>query len=132
MAVLSQISEEDFEMKNAWRFGFSTLAGMVLAVGALAIPPANTHQTQQGQQAAPQTQSVSGKIASVDQNSFTLTVASRSSVSQDQQPSASSTMSFTIDKNTTVDGKLKVGSSADVTYRQDNGANIAISVHVTP
>jgi Cu/Ag efflux protein CusF len=120
-------------MKNAWRFGFSTLAGTVLVAGALALPPANTHQTQQGQQAAPQTQSVSGKIASVDQNSFTLTVASKSSVSQDQeqQPSASSTMSFTIDKNTTVDGKLKVGSSADVTYRQDNGSNVAISVHVT-
>jgi hypothetical protein len=119
-------------MNNAWRFGFSTLAGMVLAAGTLALPPANTDQTQQGQQAAPQTQSVSGKIASVDQNSFTLTVASRSSVSQDQQPNASTTMSFTIDKNTTVDGKLKVGSSADVTYRQDNGANIAISVHVAP
>ena len=119
-------------MKNAWRFGFSTLAGMVLAVGALALPPANPHQTQEGQQAAPQTQSVSGKIASVDQNSFTLTVASKSSVSQDQQPGASSTLSFTIDKNTTVDGKLKVGSSAEVTYRQDNGTNIAISVHVTP
>jgi hypothetical protein len=41
-------------------------------------------------------------------------------------------MSFAIDKNTTIDGKLKVGSSADVTYRQDNGANIAVSVHVTP
>jgi len=118
-------------MKNAWRFGFSTLAGTILVAGALALPPANTHQTPQGQQAAPQTQTVSGKIASVDQGSFTLTVASKSSVSEDpqQQPS---TMSFTIDKNTTVDGKLKVGSSADVTYRQDNGANVAISVHVTP
>jgi hypothetical protein len=120
-------------MKNAWRFGFSMLAGTVLVAGALAIPPAGTHQAAPAQQTTPQTQSVSGKIASVDQNSFTLTVASRSSVSQDQQqPSASSTMSFTIDKNTTVDGKLKVGSSADVTYRQDNGANVAISVHVTP
>jgi Cu/Ag efflux protein CusF len=119
-------------MKNAWRFGFSTLAGTVLVAGALALPPANRHQTQEGQQAAPQTQSVSGKIASVDQNSFTLTVASKSSVSQDQQPGASSTLSFTIDKNTTIDGKLKVGSSAEVTYRQDNGTNIAISVHVTP
>ena len=117
-------------MKNAWRFGFSTLAGTVLVAGALALPPANTLQSQEGQQAAPQAQSVSGKIASVDQNSFTLTVASKSSVSQD--PSASSTMSFTIDKNTTVDGKLKVGSSADVTYRQDNGTNVAISIHVTP
>src|SRR5580704_17721170 len=119
-------------MKNAWRIGFSTLAGAVLVAGALALPPANTHQTPKGQQAAPQTQSVSGKIASVEQGSFTLTVASKSSVSQDAQPSAASTMAFTVDKNTTVDGKLKVGSSADVTYRQDNGANVAISVHVTP
>ena len=122
-------------MKNAWRFGFTSIvAGTVLVAGALALPPANMHQTQQSQGAAQQTQSVSGKIASVDQSSFTLTVASRSSVSQDQapQPSASSTMSFAIDKNTTIDGKLKVGSSADVTYRQDNGANIAVSVHVTP
>jgi len=29
-----------------------------------------------------------------------------------------------------VDGKLKVGASADVTYRQESGNNIAISVHV--
>jgi hypothetical protein len=117
-------------MKNAWRFGFSTLAGTVLVAGALAIPPASTHQSQDAQQTTPQTQSVSGKIASVDQNSFTLTVGSGSTVSQ--TPSSASTMSFSIDKNTTVDGKLKVGSTADVTYRTDNGANIAISVHVTP
>ena len=41
------------------------------------------------------------------------------------------TMTFTIDKNTTVDGKLKVGANADVTYRQEGGNNIAISVHVS-
>jgi Cu/Ag efflux protein CusF len=117
-------------MKNVWRFGFSTLAGTVLVAGALAIPPAGTHQTPQPQQTAPQTQSVSGKIASVDQNSFTLTVGAGPSISQ--TASSASTMSFTIDKNTTVDGKLKVGSTADVTYRTDNGSNVAISVHVTP
>jgi Cu/Ag efflux protein CusF len=120
-------------MKNIWRFGFSTLAGTVLVAGALALPPANTQQAQQpGAQAPAQTQSVSGKIASVDQNSFTLTVGSGSSISEGQASAAPSTMTFSIDKNTTVEGKLKVGSSADVTYRQDNGANVAISVHVTP
>ena len=30
-------------------------------------------------------------------------------------------MTFQIDKNTTVDGKLKVGANADVTYREDSG-----------
>jgi hypothetical protein len=129
---LSQISEEGLVMKNVWRFGFSTLAGTVLVAGALALPPTNTHLTQDGPQAAAQTQSVSGKIASVDQTSFTLTVASPSSVSEVQQPTSATTMSFVIDKNTTVEGKLKVGSAADVTYRQDNGANLAISVRVAP
>jgi hypothetical protein len=119
-------------MNNTWRFGFSALAGTVLVAGALALPPASTHQSQEGQQAAAQTQSVSGKIASVDQNSFTLTVGSASSVSQAQQPTSATTMSFVIDKNTTVEGKLNVGSAADVTYRQDNGTNVAISVHVAP
>ena len=42
------------------------------------------------------------------------------------------TMTFLIDKNTTVEGTLKVDSNAAVTYREDNGSNIAISVSVTP
>jgi Cu/Ag efflux protein CusF len=122
-------------MKNTWRVGFSTLAGTVLVAGALAMPRATTHQAAQAQQAAPQTQSVSGKIASIDQSSFTITVSSGSSITQGaQQPpaAASSTMTFAVDKNTTVEGSMKVGSTADVTYRQDGGTNVAISVHVTP
>lgn len=123
-------------MKNVWRFGFCTLAGTVLVTGALALPPANTHQTGGGQQAAAQTQSVSGKIASVEKSSFTITLASavQSAVMQDGQtpPSSVKTMSFTIDQNTTIEGKMKVGANADVTYRQDNGANVAISVRVAP
>jgi len=41
-------------------------------------------------------------------------------------------MTFMIDKNTTLEGKLKVNANAEVTYREDNGKNIAISVKVTP
>jgi Cu/Ag efflux protein CusF len=41
------------------------------------------------------------------------------------------TMTFMIDKNTTVDGKLKVGANADVTYREEGGNNIAVSVRVS-
>jgi Cu/Ag efflux protein CusF len=121
-------------MKNTWRVGFSTLAGTVLVAGALAMPPAAKHQAAQAQQATPQTQSVSGKIASIDQSSFTITVGSGSSITQDAQKpaAASSTMTFAVDKNTTVEGSMKVGSTADVTYRQDGGTNVAISVHVTP
>jgi len=100
-------------MKNVWRFGFSTLAAAVLVAGALALPPGNTHQTPASSQAAAQTQSVSGKIASVDQNSFHSHGGNPAlPFSQDPQakPSAATTMSFSIDKNTTVEGKLKVGA----------------------
>ena len=118
-------------MKNVWRFGLSSVAGLVLIGGALALPKTNTHQPREAAQAAPQTQSVSGKIASVEKNFFTLTVGSATSQVA-QEGSSARTMSFTIDKNTTVEGTLKVGANADVTYRQENGTNIAISVHVTP
>jgi hypothetical protein len=40
-------------------------------------------------------------------------------------------MTFTIDDNTTVSGKLAVGASADVTYRSQGGQNIAVSVRVS-
>lgn len=118
-------------MKNVWRFGLSSMAGLVLIGGALALPKAATDQPREVAQTAPQTQSVSGKIASVEKNFFTLTVASGANQVA-QEGGSSRTMSFTVDKNTTVEGTLKVGSNADVTYRQENGANIAISVHVTP
>jgi len=122
-------------MKSVLRFSFSTLAGTILVAGALAVPPAHTNLTQEPQQAAA-AQAVSGKIASVEKNSFTLTLptATRSSVSEVAATSqeTAKTMSFAIDKNTTIEGNLKVGANADVTYRQENGANVAISVHVTP
>lgn len=122
-------------MKSVLRFSFSTLAGTILVAAALAVPPTHTNRTQEPQQAAA-AQSVSGKIASVEKNSFTLTLstATRSSVSEVAATSqeTAKTMSFAIDKNTTIEGNLKVGANADVTYRQENGANVAISVHVTP
>jgi hypothetical protein len=83
-------------------------------------------------QAPAQEQTVSGKIASVEKNSFTLTVGQAQTSQQlDQTPSTPKTMSFKIDKSTTIDGSLKVGANADVTYRQEKGENIAISVRVT-
>jgi hypothetical protein len=41
-------------------------------------------------------------------------------------------MTFLIDKNTAVEGSLKVNANADVTYREESGNNVAISVRVTP
>jgi len=112
----------------------SCLATLFLVPAAWALPTSHhTLTAPTAQAAAPQSQSVSGKIASVDKTSFTLTVGAGSTNRElQQQEAAPKSMSFQIDKNTTIDGKLKVGASADVTYREDNGQNVAISVHVTP
>jgi hypothetical protein len=124
-------------MKKVRPVIFSAFASAILAAATLAAP-ATLHNVasdvQQGQ-SAQQLQSVSGTIASVDTNSFTLTVTSAptpkaQSFAQDNTPK---TMTFKTDKNTTVDGTLKVNSQADVSYRQDDsGNNIAVSVRVTP
>jgi hypothetical protein len=128
-------------MRNVGRVFFTTLAGLTLVVAVWALAPPATHEAAllslaNNQGAAAQEQSVSGKIASVEKNSFTLTVgqSQTSTASQNvMQDSASpKTMVFQIDKNTAVEGTLKVGANADVTYRQEKGANIAISVRVTP
>jgi hypothetical protein len=123
-------------MRKVGRVFFSTLACLALAVAVWSLP-VTTHGTRtlglSNSQDAAQPQSVSGKIASVEKNSFTLTVGeSRTSTGKRnlQQDPAPKTMTFHIDKNTTIEGSLRVGANADVTYRQEKGANIAISVHV--
>jgi hypothetical protein len=126
-------------MNNPRRIVFATLASLVLVAAVWAVPPAtaggSTHQAVTPAQAAAAPQSVSGKIASIGKDSFTLTVGASHPTAGHQlaQDAASpKTMTFVIDKNTTIEGKLKVNANADVTYREDNGNNIAISVHVTP
>jgi len=122
-------------MKKVRPVLLSVFASAILAAATFAAPAVhNSSQAQQGQSAA-QLQSVSGTIASVGSNSFTLTVTATptpkaQSFTQDSTPK---TMTFKTDKNTTVDGKLAVNSQADVSYRQDDaGNNIAVSVRVTP
>lgn len=122
-------------MKNTLRLTLATLAGVILVVAAWGLPPTtrgSAHPTWINEQ-TPETQSVSGKIASVAKDSFTLTVGgSQTSAGQQlvEQQAEPKTMKFFIDKNTAIEGKLKVNANADVTYRQDGGKNIAVSVHV--
>ena len=52
-------------------------------------------------------------------------------MAQQEQTSARS-MVFLVDKNTTIDGKLRVGASADVTSREETGHNVALSVRGAP
>jgi hypothetical protein len=123
-------------MKNAWRLALSIGASSFLAAAVWALPPkAISHPGVTHSQDATQLQSASGKIASVRSNSFTLEAAENAPPPGQQlvqDKSHPKTMTFLIDKNTTVDGKLTVGASADVTYRQDNGNNVAVSVRVAP
>jgi hypothetical protein len=125
-------------MRNVGRVLFSTLASVALAAAVWALLPATVHSaTTPGltsSQTASQEQSVTGKISSVEKSSFTLTVGQSQTSSQSdlqQDPATPKSMSFTIDKNTTIEGSLRVGATADVTYRQEKGANLAISVRVT-
>jgi hypothetical protein len=126
-------------MRYAGRVFFIVLATLALAAAVQALPPRITHSSAlpdllSGQDPA-QAQSVSGKIASVEKSSFTLTVGhSQTSTAGEQvrqESDSPKTMAFQLDKNTTIEGSLKVGANADVTYRQENGANVAISVRVT-
>jgi hypothetical protein len=73
--------------------------------------------------AAAETQTVSGKIASVGDAEFTL------EVKQSQNPNM---MKFLVDGNTKTNGKLVVGAQATVHYRSEDGRYIAINILVTP
>ena len=113
---------------NVSRVIFSTLTGFALVM-ALSVLPSNAGLPKRQDPAEqPQTQTVSWKISAFDKTSLTINVASASTSTQGAAPS---TMTFAIDKNTTVDGKMKVGSTTDVTYRKDNGTNVAVSIHVS-
>ena len=127
-------------MRNVGRVFFTILAGLTLVVAVWAFSPPTTHDAAllslSNSQAAAQEQSVSGKIASVEKNSFSLTVGQSQTSSErqnlQQDLASPKTMVFQLDKNTTIEGSLKVGANADVTYRQEKGANVAISVRVAP
>lgn len=126
-------------MKNPRRIVFAILNSLILVAAVWGLPPAaiggSSHQTVTSGQTPAAPQSVSGKIASIGKDSFTLAVgASHPTAAQQlaQEPAGPKTMTFLIDKNTTIEGKLKVNANAEVTYREDNSNNIAISVHVTP
>ena len=122
-------------MKKYMRIGVSAVASLVLA-GALCAWPAHTPNSNAATsaQATAAARSVSGKVASIGKNSFTLTLApekvSNSAASEKQ--TAAKSMTFLVDNNTTIDGKIQVGANADVTYREEDGNNIAISVRVAP
>jgi hypothetical protein len=95
--------------------------------------PAPATQPSAMQDQTAQLESTTGRIASVQGNSFTLEPQqSQTSGRQQFQQDAEKVMTFTVDQSTTIEGKIEVGADADVTYREQDGNNIAVSVRVSP
>lgn len=121
-------------MKKELKLILSAMTSLIIIAVVSALPANHPSTTPTHAQTAAAAQSVSGKIAEVQKTSFTLSIGPShtvSSVSQESQAPTQKSMTFQIDKNTTVDGKLKVGASADVTYRDDGGNLVAINVRVS-
>jgi hypothetical protein len=70
---------------------------------------------------------ISGTITSLEADSFTLSIGS---TTEERQRNEKASMTFVIDKNTTTNGTLHVEANAEVTYRQSNGHNVAVSINV--
>jgi hypothetical protein len=68
------------------------------------------------------TQSVSGKVLTVGDGTFSIEV---------QKGTDPEKVEFVTDKNTKIEGKLQVGSTASVDYRTENKRNVAVRVVVT-
>src|SRR5437016_5365946 len=89
-------------MKNVCRVFLPTLACLTLIAPVWALPATTTHGATvlgpSNNQNAPQEQSVSGKIVSVEKNSFTLTVGQSQTSSErhhlQQDPASPKTMTF--------------------------------------
>ncbi len=122
-------------MKHTGRIALSIVSAALLASASWALPAtaSKSDSNQDSPKASAQLQSVSGTISTVQRDSFTLVTTSSTPRGEQfqQDRGETKTMMFIIDKNTTVDGKLKAGANADVVYRQDNGNNVAVSVTVS-
>jgi Cu/Ag efflux protein CusF len=105
-----------------------TLGGLAVLAAPIGLLRANIAFADAPNEQTPEARSVTGTIASVSKNSFALTLGEAISRQAQSDPKS---MTFLIDKNTTVDGKLREGAQANVTYRQDNGNNVAINVRLT-
>jgi Na+-transporting methylmalonyl-CoA/oxaloacetate decarboxylase gamma subunit len=111
--------------------GAMAIFGSVVARTFPSVPTSSpTLPATEEVQTSDEAQSVTGTIASVGKKSFSLTLESAASDRQPAQETNPKSMVFLMDKNTTIDGQLRVGARANVTYREDKGNNVAINVRV--
>jgi len=118
-------------MTSVRRIILSSVAVLTFAAATWALPPSTadgkTQLSVAREQAPSETKSVSGKISSVQKDvgapyvdSFTVDVAEK-------------TFIFFTYKGTMMEGELKTGANAEVSYAMDkNGNLVALTVHITP
>jgi len=80
-------------------------------------------QSDTGQQSEPATKSVAGKVTSIGNSGTSFAVA--------VEGSSKDSMEFVVNKNTQVQGQVKVGTLVAVEYQPtDKGKNLAVSISV--
>ena len=80
-------------------------------------------QSAAGQQSEPTTKSVAGKVTSIGNTGTSFAV--------EVEGASKQTMQFVVNKNTQVQGQVKVGTLVAVDYQPaENGQNLAVSIAV--
>ena|SRR5215471_8191170 len=107
-------------MRFRTMLAMATLFCLGFNLAAWSAPP-NSRLRNQPADLATQNGSVSGRISSVGDGSFSVDVKESKDLV---------TLRFLIDDQTKIDGKLEVGSMATVDYRTADAHNVAIHVVV--
>lgn len=104
------------------------LLGTALSIGSAGYPARSSSAPIYGQ--AAKVESASGRITSVQGNTFTLGVSGQNGPANGKSKGSQKALTLTLDQDTDVDGKIAVGAEANVTYREQDGNNIAVSVRI--
>jgi hypothetical protein len=98
------------------------LIGLLL-VGVHARAEPIDLQSAKGQQAEPTTKSVAGKVTAIGNSGTSFAV--------EVEGTSKQTMQFVVNKNSQVQGQVKVGTLVAVDYQPaENGQNLAVSIAV--
>jgi hypothetical protein len=101
---------------------FVLLAGSLCLTGsaASAVAP-ETNDTALAVAPQGEAQRVTGKVAAATENALSLEV---------EQAGQARTLHFVLNDDTKIEGELRAGVNAEVTYRAEGGRNIATNVRV--
>ena len=103
-------------------FTVFSFAGLIL-VGISARGQPTRMQSDLGKQSAPATKSVAGKVTSIGNSGASFAV--------EVEGSSKDTMQFVVNKNTRLQGQVKIGTLVAVEYQPiESGENLAVSISV--